>query len=359
MSYIKKKIVYVVESLGGGVLTYLEQLSNHLSNEFDITILYGKRKQTPDHLENLFNANINLVPIKHFQRSLNPVADFKAYKEVKKCIDDIHPDIVHLNSSKAGAIGRIIKFINFHNYRDIDFYYTPHGYSFLMSNSSNLKRFVYYSIEKILGILNTKTIACGKGEYELAKKISKNSTYVNNCVDVNEFKLFMNKDSNSKKVIYTLGRINFQKNPKMFNRIALNNPGYRFVWIGDGPDRNLLNADNIEVTGWLTKKEMLKKVQPYKFFMLCSRWEGLPISLLESMCMGKICLVTNVLGMREVIQNGVNGFIINDDFKMEEICTNSLVGNVSKKAQNDAENKYSIDNFINEYKKIYDKDNQQ
>ena len=44
-------------------------------------------------------------------------------------------------------------------------------------------------------------------------------------------------------------------------------------------------------------------------FLLPSRWEGLPISLLESMYMKKICVVSNVIGNRDVIHNGENGLV--------------------------------------------------
>lgn len=58
-------------------------------------------------------------------------------------------------------------------------------------------------------------------------------------------------------------------------------------------------------------------------FLLPSRWEGLPISLLESMYMKKVCVVSNVIGNRDVIHNGENGFVCTkaEDFvKAIEAC---------------------------------------
>lgn len=46
-------------------------------------------------------------------------------------------------------------------------------------------------------------------------------------------------------------------------------------------------------------------------FILPSRWEGLPISLLEAMYMKKPCIVSNVVGNRDIVQNGVTGYICN------------------------------------------------
>lgn len=353
----KKKIVYVVESLGGGVLTYLEHLCNNLPSDFNITLLYGVRDQTPADLENHFIKKIRLVKIRNFQRNVNPLSDLKAYREIKKNIEEIRPNIVHLNSSKAGALGRIMKFINFHKYKNIEFYYTPHGYAFLMGNVSKVKKNIYYLIEKVLGNLNTTTIACGKGEYNYSRKISSNSLYVNNAVDYKLLNSFVNKKSNQENTVYTVGRITYQKNPELFNEIALNNPKTKFVWIGDGPERNLINAKNIEITGWLDADSLYKKVQPYNFFILCSRWEGLPISLLEAMAMKKCCFVTNVSGNNEVI-NDSNGVKFSDYKEFDDLfnaLTPKQEDKISNKASDDINDYYSMDAFLSSYENIYNK----
>lgn len=354
----KRKIVYVVEALGGGVLTYLEQLCNNLPENFEVTLLYGVREQTPKNLRNHFIKRVKLIEIKNFKRNVNPVSDFKAYKEIKKNVEEITPSIVHLNSSKAGALGRIMKFINFKNYKNIDFYYTPHGYAFLMGDVSKIKKFVYYFIEKILGILNVKTIACGKGEYNYARRISSNSTYVNNAVDCKFLNNFKNDNSNTQSDFYTVGRITYQKNPELFNKIALRNPDKKFIWIGDGPERKTLSAKNIEVTGWMNSDELYKKVQPYRFFILCSRWEGLPIALLESMAFGKNVFVTNVSGNKEVISDGRNGIIFSDELEFDEKLNSKSdedLERMSVCSKNDVNKNYSIENFVKEYIDIYKK----
>ncbi|BAX66385.1 glycosyltransferase [Latilactobacillus sakei subsp. sakei DSM 20017 = JCM 1157] len=78
-----KKIVHVVEALGGGVLTYLSELCNGMSDRYEVSILYGKRDQTPIDLENYFNSNIEMIEIKHFTREVSIVKDYNALKEIK------------------------------------------------------------------------------------------------------------------------------------------------------------------------------------------------------------------------------------------------------------------------------------
>lgn len=350
----KKKILYIVESFGGGVFSYLQLLSNKLSSKYDIYILYGVREQTPINLKDLFNEGVHLIEIDSFSREINLKKDIRSYCAVKKYIDEIKPNVVHLNSSKAGALGRIVKIFHFRKYRNIKFFYTPHGYSFFMENASKIKKNIFYFIEKTLGNFNTTTISCGKGEYNEAKKIGSNSTYINNCVDLSYIDSFK-CNRKMEDVFYTVGRISEQKNPILFNKIAQSNPSKKFVWIGDGPLRSNLTATNIEVVGWIPRDQVMSKVKCYSNFILTSSWEGLPISLLEAMAMRKNCFVTNVTGNKEVI-NDDNGYKFND---LDEI--NYIIKNFSNKpkkkgtiARHDIEKYYSEDKFIKSYISIYE-----
>ena len=44
----EKKILYIVEAMGGGVFTYIVDLANELVNSYDMYIAYAVRKQTPE-----------------------------------------------------------------------------------------------------------------------------------------------------------------------------------------------------------------------------------------------------------------------------------------------------------------------
>ena len=57
----KKKIVHVVESFGGGVYNFLVDLLNNTIDEFDITVIYALRPQTPDNFINDFDNYYLLV----------------------------------------------------------------------------------------------------------------------------------------------------------------------------------------------------------------------------------------------------------------------------------------------------------
>lgn len=349
----KKKILYIVEAMGGGIFSYIVDLSNELINYYDIYIAYAVRKQTPQNYMDYFDKRINLIKVENFCRSINPIKDIKAMLELKQIEKKIKPDIIHLHSSKAGAIGRIA----FNG--KIPMFYTPHGYSFLMENCNAIKRILFKSIEYICAKRKCVTISCSVGEHLETLKLTKKAVYVNNGININELQKNIDKTEkiNHPFTVFTLGRICYQKDPTLFNEIAKQLSDIRFIWIGDGELRNELNSSNIEVTGWVDRMKAIKYAVNADVFILPSRWEGLPISLLEAMYMKKICVVSNVIGNRDVIINNYNGFIcLNaDDFikKIKTVRINDF-DRVVENAHDEILKKYNTQIMASEYKDIYE-----
>lgn len=345
----RKKILYIVEAMGGGVFTYLVDLANQLINEFDIYIGYGTRPQTPINYKNYFDARIHLIRVENFVREINLVKDLKAIQEVKEIVEKIKPDIIHLHSSKAGVIGRVA-----FDGKKIPLFYTPHGYSFLMQNCNPLTKKIFKAIEAIMARCKCKTISCSLGEHEETLKLTKNATYVNNAINVEELEKKLKKIEQRQHpfTVFTLGRICCQKNPSLFNQIAEKMPGTKFLWIGDGELKEELKSNNIEVTGWVDREEALKRSKNADVFVLTSLWEGLPISLLEAMYMKKLCIVSNVIGNRNVIHNGDNGFLCDtaDEFvKAVKRGNEHLIEN----AYHDILENYDVKGQAEKYSKIY------
>lgn len=349
----KKKILYVVEAMGGGVFSYLVDLVNQLVNEYDIYIAYALRPQTPENFKDYFDKRVNYIEVKNFVREINVRKELKAVYELKRIERQIKPDIIHLHSSKAGVIGRIA-----FNGKDVPVFYTPHGYSFLMSNYGGLKRNLFRAIEFICAKRNCRTISCSRGEHNETLKLTKNAEYVNNGIDIDKLYPILRgiKTSEHPFTVFTSGRICYQKNPSKFNEIAESLPNIKFLWIGDGDLRSELKAPNIEILGWMDRVEVLKAAMSADAFVLTSLWEGLPISLLEAMLMKKICLVSNCIGNRDVIQNNVNGFLcdsVEDYVDGIMKAKNKEVDDLINAAFKDVNEKYGSNVQFEKYKKIY------
>lgn len=293
-----------------------------------------------------------MIKVQNYHRSISLLRDIL---EMKRIANKVKPDIIHLNSSKAGILGRFL----FRN-SNVPVFYTPHGYSFLMADISNQKKAFYKLLEKAFAFKNIETIACSKGEYEITKKLTSNATYVDNGINLREFdgiRLNHQADKNHLKIA-TLGRISLQKNPTLFNKIAMAFPNIEFLWIGDGELKDEITASNIAITGWVNNRTAMQYMADIDIFLLPSLWEGLPMALLEAMYMKKICVVSNVVGNRDVIHNENNGYVCDDltDFieRIKKITqANEIPLRLIENANREIVTHYNSNIMAKKYKKIY------
>lgn len=300
------RVLHIIEAFCGGVLGALQTLINGMDDNVQQYILYNVREESPKNPELVFKSGVILIRSQYLTREISPKMDKAAIREVRSVFEDIKPDVVHLHSSKAGAIGRLAL-----NGKNVPIFYSPQGYSFLMYQCSWAKRKTYYIMEKMLGCRPSVTVASCKGEYDSAKKVSRQATYIENGIDTDELDRFgLHYDDRPSEIkICTLGRIVPQKNPDLFNKIAKALPEVKFVWIGGGELQDKLTSPNIEVTGWMPKEQALKKMMECSVFMLTSLYEGLAFSIMEAMYFKRLCIVSKIPGNIDAIENGVTGFV--------------------------------------------------
>jgi len=311
----KLKVLHIVEALTGGIYSYFRDLSAVLDKEdtIETTIIYSEKRHgiDPTKVRSTISSKINLI-IVPMDRELSPRADFGAYRKLKAILSEIEPDVLHLHSSKAGILGRAAHLFSGSKSK---LFYTPHGYSFLRKDVSNTIIKMYYAIERTAQVVvGGTTIACGDTEYEFAKKIGP-AKLVRNGVNIKRLRVLHKTQAPPRKniIVGVLGRIMPQKNPLLFNEIALANPNIQFLWIGDGELKHELSAPNIEVTGWFVSRSAgLKHLAGVDIYLQTSAWEGLPIALLEAMALEKPIIATNIVGNKDVVVNGQTGFLCDD-----------------------------------------------
>jgi glycosyltransferase involved in cell wall biosynthesis len=349
-----QKILHIVEPLAAGIHTFLVELVNRQCDYLEVYIAYGVRPHTHKNFKEYFDKRVHWIKVENFQRSVG-FKDIKAFFEIKHIVCEAKPDIIHLHSSKAGFLGRWA--FNGSKYK---IFYTPHGLSFLMQDSSKLKRWVYWFLEYVSTFRKATIIACGKGEYEAVLKLSPKCTYVNNGINVNDLKSFLRekKSINEMPVACITGRISHQKNPKLFNEIAMLLPQVKFIWVGAGELQSELTSPNIEITGWVNRETALELLTKADFFILPSLWEGLPLSLLEAMYLRKICLVSDVIGYRDAIENERNGFICHTAVEYAQRINQVIESKCDwqvliSQAHNDILTLYNTDIMAIQYAKIY------
>lgn len=296
----------VCEAFEGGVFAYISQLCNDMADSFSVYLAYSFRPRTPQNYNQFFDTRVQLIQVKSWNEKsiMNPINDMKVVKELRTIVAYIQPDIIHLHSSIAGGIGRIA-----FNGKKIPVVYTPHGYAHILMEPS-IKTRLYGILEKILGKRNCITLTCCESEDEVAKTLCKKTTYIETGINLKDLGNSLDgiiPEKNEMFTVFTLGRACPQKQPAIFNRIAQLVPEAKFIWIGNGELEGELT--NCEVTGWKPRKEALSMAKGADAFILCSRGEAIAMSLIENMFLKKLVLVSNTMGNKSVIQDGVNGFI--------------------------------------------------
>ncbi len=350
----KKKVLFFVEAMGGGVFTYTVELANALSEDFDMTVAYSVRPQTPKNYRDYFDPQVHLIEVKNYVRAVSPVRDLRALLEMKRIAEKVQPDIIHLHSSKSGALGRLAW-----DGKRIPLFYTPHGYSFLMEDCSRAKRAVYRGVEELCAKRRCTTVSCSPGEQQETEKLTGRAVCIENGINTAALERILSSVPAVPKeapTVFTLGRICTQKNPALFNRIAATMPDWQFLWIGDGELRGELTAPNIRITGWTERAQALKLAKNADVFLLTSLWEGLPVSLLEAMYMKKLCVVSDVIGNRDVIKNGENGFVCRteEDFCRAIQTEPEVRDRLTARAYRDLTANYTVEVMAEKYRALYE-----
>lgn len=350
------KIVHVVECFAGGVFSFLSNLTNELDKE-EYIVIYGiNRDNTPSDFREKFSPNTKFIPWKSASRSLNPLTDLKALWElyiILKKIDDI--DIIHLHSSKAGFLGRIVSFLLGKSSRTI---YTPHAISFLRLDVSPKKRKIFIWMERFASFFGGKIVACSQSEKEAIEEQGiKNVTFINN--GIKKLQIEKKVNTSDKTTIISVGRLSIQKNPKLFNDIALefiDNPNIQFIWCGDGELKSELTSPNIKYTGWIEQKKLESYLANADIYLSTSLWEGLPLSVLEAMSIGLPVILSNCVGNRDLVED--NGVLYIDKIEavknINELLKNKIWTN--KKGHNSkiiVENNFNMRNMAISYLNIY------
>ena len=249
-------ILHVVEPFAAGIAVFVKSLTETMPDDTHI-IVHGERKEeiAASEVKKLFpKKNVRFIRWHSAQRSINPVKDFLAFRELYKIIKRLKQrkllDAVHLHSSKSGLLGRAAcRMAGIENV-----IYTPNGASFLSGNSL-LANYVFRQLERFGHGLGGEVICCSASELEEYKKIGIQGSYINNGIQFRKQKQQASKKRNNKFRIITSGRIVAQKNPALFNRIAAyfqQFDQYEFIWAGDGDAKAELVSPNIRITGWIT-----------------------------------------------------------------------------------------------------------
>jgi len=186
---------------------------------------------------------------------------------------------------------------------------------------------------------------------------SEKITVIPNYVDTDLFRP-MNIDKVPKRLIY-VGRFAEEKNLLNLLKAIKDLPEIELVLVGNGPLESFLQGfarkHNINVVfkGRVPNEQLPLLLNTAEIFILPSFYEGNPKALLEAMACGILCIGTNVVGIREIIKDGYNGFLINgmeskniiETIKRAFDIDDDMKKNILKNARTFVVRKFSVENI--------------
>lgn len=173
-----------------------------------------------------------------------------------------------------------------------------------------------------------------------------------------------------KNRIVTIGRLHPQKNQKLlinsFIEFHKSHPDYILSIYGKGELEDELSKyiNDVSMTNFIElvgeQKDVYQLILDSKVFVLSSDFEGMPNALIEAMSLGLPCISTKVSGAIDLIENEINGILVDSNTKSISNALNKLVDNpdfANSIAHNavDVHKKLNIDHISNLWIKYLDR----
>ena len=334
---LKKKVLFVItQSELGGAQRFLSTLTSHLDKElYEILVAVGS-SGNGDFLRVLKAGGISHKTLKFLKRE-PALSDIKAVFEIRSLIKNYRPDILFLNSSKAGFIGSLATVFPT-RINALKVVYRIGGWS-LNDPWPKWKKCFWVILEWISAKWKDVIIVNNQHDLDQAKKLKikprRQVALVHNGIEV--YKLdFLQKEEARARLIEKVEKLS-GKNISAKNIIGTianfyptkgleyligaadyfkDDDNTIFFIIGDGELRPEIQKTIIEKG--LEKKIFLLGQIPdaYRFlpafdvFVLSSVKEGFPWSLVEAMSAKLPVIATNVGAVPEIINDHKNGLLV-------------------------------------------------
>lgn len=371
MEKSKVRIAHVLHSVGGVDVSVRLIVNNLNSDLFENTIIHGKHDTQEPFLNNkgiaVAEFRTNII------RNISLFQDVKSILETIRYLKKNPHDLIHAHSAKGGVIGKIAGIV-----LGIKTVYTPQAFSYL-SSKNKIKRFLFLCIERMLANKNGILLASSGSEQQRAltevKYSPQNTAIFANCIEPipTILPLTINKTWPD-EYICTVGRPSYQKNIEMMIQavyeIRKTHPVHLVV-MGVGHHvgqlksvKNLIKkldlSNAVTLLDWTARSDVFNIISQSTFYLSTARYEGMPYSVIESLSLSKPCVVTDCDGNRDLIQDGYNGYVVNQaDLagfveKVNVLLSNAdLCKTMSLQALQSFNEHYNIKNNIQKLESIY------
>ncbi len=333
-------VVHILEAVAGGTQRHVRELSAALDPQRFRQTLILSPLRNPEHYADNIAPHVRVITLP-MSAAISPWRDLRAMFKLARLLREIAPDVVHAHSSKAGALARIVC-----AWHGVPCVYTPHALAFCDTTISRLRRGLYRAIEQWLARWTTAFVALSHEEVRLARDtLHLPASRVHHIP--NGTSTQYDPQQPAENMIGFLGRNAPQKGLDLFLRAAE-------LLRKNFPDLHTLAVTNAEndVVAW-------HDLCHATVFVLPSRWEGLPYTLLDAMARGMAIVATRVGGMADVLQDEHNALLVppENSAAIAAACERllrdtALRTRLAKQAQHDAQN-FGLEKMCRRYETLY------
>lgn len=275
-------------------------------------------------------SGARVVTIPPLVREIHPLHDLKALWQLWRCFRRERFDVVHTHSSKTGVLGRLAARL-----AGVPcIVHTVHGFAF-PGAKTGLQRRVFHAMEWLGGRCSHQVICLHEEDARICHEQlglpADKVVVLANGIDVDKFRPLAEGESREalrrsldlpedRQLILMVGRLWKQKNPgclvEAYRRLwATGDPGADLVLVGDGELQPELAkvvqqaglTEHVHFLGWRTDTPALLRASD--IFVLPSRWEGMPLAILEAMGSGLPVVVSDIPGNRHLVNDGAQGLL--------------------------------------------------
>lgn len=295
----------------------------------------------------------------YFANSFNPFRVVKSFFFISKIVNDFKPDIVHCHSSFAGVITRLVV------RNKIPTIFTAHSWAFT-DGASFFRKIMASNIERFISKYASKIICVSKYDKDLALRYKiapeKKLITIYNGVERNMF-----TDSLKEDILVANGRLAYPKEYLLlldaYKKSGIN---LKLQIISDGPDRSKIEeritelglTGRVILLGNMSSREAVQeKLSKAKIFILISKHEGFPLSVLEAMSAGVPIIASSVGGIPEQIDPScgllVPNIIEEISNALKKMSNEAFAVDLGKRAQKKFEQIFTLEKFFIETESTY------
>ncbi len=356
------RVLHVIARLNvGGTARYITQLANELPKRGIETLVATGFVQGAE-VEDPSAQSIELVRVPAMGRSIRPIKDHLARKQLEKIIREVKPDIIHTHTFKAGYVIRMKK-------QSVPVIHTFHGHLLDDPEFSGFKSKIIIELERNFAKNSTRLVTVGRrvADELLEQKIGHRAQFVNippGVIAVNvtpkvQARKNLNLDDDGQPIVGWIARVTGVKNPMRALEVAEAMPETRFVMAGGGDLLEQVKAAapaNVSVIGWADAADLFGASD---IILSTSENEGMPVALIEAQLAGKPVVATDVGSVSEVILNHETGIVTNKNAGSIASALESLVIDKAKREEMGrlavarAQALFSVDRMINAHVELY------